>query len=291
MTASHVHLLQLALRAEALIVSVLVLLLIAAVTFRRHRASHDVRQLAEGRVRLARALQRGDIVTTQIWLIRQSPRIQLALCREFVRTVRGAARRDVQGLALRLGLLSRAATDVGSRWWMLRLRGVRVLGALAAPGFEEALCRAAQQDAHAAVREAAVDWSAAARGSVYAPEDHGPTVTGHATIHRADVEVATRELTHPHSDVRSCAIRVLAALEHWPAAPTVYALLDDADFGVRREAAQALARFGAPGCLMLRRALAHSSEQARDAARHVLDVHQCRTHHANTYHPSLREAR
>ncbi len=273
MTTEFQRLLRIGIAAEVLAVACMMLALAALVGWRRHRARDDARRLADGRSRLAQALQHGDMHATHAWLMRQPPRIQLILCRAFVLSVQGATRRDLQQLALRVGVLARAVVDVRSRRWERRLRGIRVLEVLAPPGFEEELSRAAQHDPHAAVRQAADLWYAATRRTASKPFDQARTAPEHGGFGFTTVDEATRALASVRSDVRSSAIRALAGLEHWPAAAVVYALLDDPQLNVRREAATALHRFGAPGRLFLRRALIDTSERARDAARHTLDLH------------------
>lgn len=274
MTAQFEQIVRIGLAIELLLIALMLLALVATVCWRRYRADDDVRRMTEGRERLARALQGGNMATTHSWLTAQPARIQLALCRSFVLSVHGATRRDVQVLALRLGIVARATADVQSRRWNRRLHGTRVLAVLAPPDFGESLRSGLQHDAHAAVRQAAREWSAAIPPTMQRLLDH--TVSGHdgGADGRAIVDDATRALADAETEVRTSAIRVLAGLAHWPAASNVYALLDDPEFVVRREAATALYRFGAPGHLLLRRALADTSARARDAAQFTLDLHR-----------------
>ena len=72
-------------------------------------------------------------------------------------------------------------------------------------------------------------------------------------------------------EVRWTAVEALASLEYWPAGPAMAALLDDAEWEVRRRAAIALWKLGAPGLLLLRRALRSGSEASMHAARYTLD--------------------
>ena len=274
MTAQFEQLVRIGLAIEMILNALMLLSLVATVCRRRYRAHDDARRMAEGRERLARALQGGNMVTTHSWLTTQPARIQLALCRSFVLSVHGATRRNVQVLALRLGVVDRATADVQSRRWNRRLHGTRVLGMLAPPDFGESLRSGLQHDPHAAVRQAAREWSAALPLTMQRSLDH--TLSGHdgGADGRAIVDDATRALTDAQTEVRTSEIRVLAGLAHWPAASSVYPLLDDPEFVVRREAATALYRFGAPGQLLLRRALADASARARDAAQFTLDLHR-----------------
>ncbi len=77
-------------------------------------------------------------------------------------------------------------------------------------------------------------------------------------------------LQDPSPLVRANAARGLGSLKHWPAAPRVVELLRDAVWEVRRDAGLALWNFGAPGTLMLRRALHDRDRFAADMARQVL---------------------
>ena len=274
MTSQFEQIVRIGLAIEIILIALMLLALVATVSWRRYRAHDDVRRMAEGRERLARALQDGIMVTTHSWLTTQPARIQLALCRSFVLSLHGATRRDLQLLALRLGLVDRATADVQSRRWNRRLYGTRVLAVLAPPDFGESLRSVLEHDPHSAVRQAAREWSAAIPHTTQHSFDH--TQTGHdgGGSGRGTVDEAMRALTNTQNDTRTSAIRVLAALAHWPAASSMYPLLDDPEFVVRREAATALYRFGAPGHLLLRRALADTSVRARDAAQFTLDLHR-----------------
>lgn len=72
--------------------------------------------------------------------------------------------------------------------------------------------------------------------------------------------------------VRASSVRAVATLGHWTSAPRVANLLRDPHWPVRREAALALATLGAPGVLLLRRALSDDDVAVRDIARQVLDL-------------------
>ncbi len=76
--------------------------------------------------------------------------------------------------------------------------------------------------------------------------------------------------------VRATAARALGSLKHWPAAPRVVELLRDRAWEVRRDAGLALREFGAPGVLMLRRALHDGDRFAADMARQVLGAPELR---------------
>ena len=71
--------------------------------------------------------------------------------------------------------------------------------------------------------------------------------------------------------VREAAVEALGFLNHWPASPSVAALLDDPSSRVRLAAALALGRFGPPGELFLRRAITRGSDVAVTAARRILE--------------------
>jgi hypothetical protein len=87
-----------------------------------------------------------------------------------------------------------------------------------------------------------------------------------------DVSVLLTLLDDQTPAVRAAAVRGLGALAHWAAGPRVAVLLRDRSWQVRREAALALRRMGAPGMVMLRRTLTSDDAFARDMARQVLDV-------------------
>lgn len=74
------------------------------------------------------------------------------------------------------------------------------------------------------------------------------------------------------SQVRAAAAGGLGRLGHWPAGADVVPLLRDRSFDVRRAAGEALAGMGAPGLLLLRRALNDTDAFAADMARRVLEV-------------------
>lgn len=78
-------------------------------------------------------------------------------------------------------------------------------------------------------------------------------------------------LEDPEPEARAAAVRGLGALGHWPAAASLAALLRDPAWIVRRDSALALRALGAPGTLLLRRALRDEDAFARDIARQTLD--------------------
>lgn len=95
-----------------------------------------------------------------------------------------------------------------------------------------------------------------------------------ASIGGAQVtDVLTGLLGDGDPDVRAAAANGLGKLAHWPAAGALSACLRDRSWDVRRGAALALGRCGAPGVLLLRRALLDDDRFARDMARQVLEVH------------------
>lgn len=75
-----------------------------------------------------------------------------------------------------------------------------------------------------------------------------------------------------HPDVRAAAAIGLGRLGHWPAAARLSERLGDPAWIVRRDAALALRALGAPGELMLRRALRSDDGFAIDIARQTLDL-------------------
>jgi HEAT repeat protein len=79
-------------------------------------------------------------------------------------------------------------------------------------------------------------------------------------------------LNDPADEVRAAAAVALGRLGHWPAAPALGRRLADPSWLVRRNAALALRSFGAPGELLLNRALREEDTFARDIARQTLDL-------------------
>lgn len=79
-------------------------------------------------------------------------------------------------------------------------------------------------------------------------------------------------LSDPHADVRAAAARGLGRMRHWPAAADLAKGLCDSAWRVRRDSALALRAVGAPGVLLLRRALKGSDAFAADMARQTLDL-------------------
>jgi HEAT repeat protein len=86
--------------------------------------------------------------------------------------------------------------------------------------------------------------------------------------------VATVEglLDDPAPAVRAAAVEGLGNLGHWPAGPALAHALRDPAWEVRRQAALALRALGAPGLVLLRRALMDEDPYARDMARQLLDL-------------------
>jgi HEAT repeat protein len=72
--------------------------------------------------------------------------------------------------------------------------------------------------------------------------------------------------------VRLAALRALAGLGHWPAAPAVARRLHDTAWDVRRQAALTLRAFGAPGLIFLRRSRDGDDLVASAVARYALDL-------------------
>jgi hypothetical protein len=86
------------------------------------------------------------------------------------------------------------------------------------------------------------------------------------------VAALTAQLADTAPDARAAAARALGALGHWPAAPRVASLLGDRGWSVRREAGLALRALGAPGELLLRRAVAGEDRFGADMARLLLEL-------------------
>ncbi|HWL40366.1 MAG TPA: HEAT repeat domain-containing protein [Gemmatimonadaceae bacterium] len=79
-------------------------------------------------------------------------------------------------------------------------------------------------------------------------------------------------LSDSHSDVRASAASGLGRMRHWQAASDLAKGLCDSAWAVRRDSALALRALGAPGVLLLRRALKGSDAFAADMARQTLDL-------------------
>ena len=79
-------------------------------------------------------------------------------------------------------------------------------------------------------------------------------------------------LNDPSPQVRAAAAAAIAQLGHWPAAVMLGERLRDPAWDVRKEAGLALTRLGAPGQLVIRRALHDDDPFAADMARLVLEV-------------------
>jgi len=85
-------------------------------------------------------------------------------------------------------------------------------------------------------------------------------------------ECLTGLLRDPDLDVRAAAAKGLGKLGHWPAAGALAKCLRDSAWDVRRAAALALRALGAPGTLLLRRALSDPDRFAGDMAQQVLEL-------------------
>ncbi len=79
-------------------------------------------------------------------------------------------------------------------------------------------------------------------------------------------------LDDAHPAVRLAALRALAGLAHWPAAPIVARRLHDPAWDVRRQAALTLRAFGPPGLIFLRRLRDSDDQVAAAVARYALDL-------------------
>lgn len=88
----------------------------------------------------------------------------------------------------------------------------------------------------------------------------------------AVAEPAILALSDPAAQVRAAGADALGRVGHWPAATGLGGLLRDPSWDVRRAAGLALERMGAPGRLVLHRALSDRDDFAADMARLVLDV-------------------
>lgn len=79
-------------------------------------------------------------------------------------------------------------------------------------------------------------------------------------------------LSDPVPEVRAAAARGLGRMRHWQAASSLATGLRDPAWRVRRESGLALRAVGAPGVLLLRRAVKGTDAFAADMAQLVLDL-------------------
>lgn len=91
-------------------------------------------------------------------------------------------------------------------------------------------------------------------------------------------EALNRLLDDADDAVRAAGATGLGKLAHWPAAGPLAERLADPSWEVRKAAALALRGLGAPGALLLRRALSSPDRFAADMARQVLDLPDRRGH-------------
>jgi hypothetical protein len=96
-------------------------------------------------------------------------------------------------------------------------------------------------------------------------------------------DALTDLLRDPDLHVRAEAAKALGKLGHWPAASALAERLRDPSWDVRSAAALALRALGAPGTLLLRRALSDRDRFASDMAQQVLELPDGR------HHPGARE--
>ena len=90
-------------------------------------------------------------------------------------------------------------------------------------------------------------------------------------------ERLTALLKDPDSRVRAAAVHGLGRMQHWQAGSQLAECLRDSTWHVRREAGLALRAIGAPGSLLLRRALKSDDRFAADMAQLVLDLPEAAT--------------
>ena len=88
------------------------------------------------------------------------------------------------------------------------------------------------------------------------------------------LSAATAAIHDDEPNVRIAALKALARIAHWNVAPLVATALRDPEWDVRLEAAMTLYALGAPGILLLRRALRDNDAFAAGMAQHVLDINR-----------------
>jgi HEAT repeat protein len=156
---------------------------------------------------------------------------------------------------------------------------LRRIGGGAAEPLARLLASASGRKAATALEVAtAVATPAMLPAAVRLTEDEFPsTRTGAATLlsvlgGEQAVAALERLLGDPDAETRAAAAAGLGRLGHWPAAGALAERLRDSDWDVRRNAALALRELGAPGIVLLRRALERDDRFAADIARQVLDL-------------------
>jgi len=169
------------------------------------------------------------------------------------------ARFAVQNALLRMGNVIAAplAAFLESHSDRAAEAGLRVAESVAGPGFLTSALRFSRA-ATVEVREAAAKLLGAIAGE----------------------EAATRlteMLLDDESHVRAAAAVALGRMRHWQAGSQLAERLRDERWRVRREAGLALRAIGAPGTLLLRRALKGNDRFAADMAQQVLDLPEAAT--------------
>jgi len=91
------------------------------------------------------------------------------------------------------------------------------------------------------------------------------------------VPLVLKRLHDAEAPVRQAAVRTLGHLHCWQAAPAIGCLLADPVWAVRQETGAVLRSLGAPGILVLRRALTNPDRFVADMARHILGLPSLKT--------------